>query len=161
MVDESNPERPAGGASAAKPAWSFEHSVLARVPLEDAWSFWTDVGHWSLDTSVEWVRLDGPFAAGTYGTTKPRAGEPIRWLIEEAETGRATIRIDLPGALVRFDWSFIAETRTATRLTQRVALTGEKASDYLAIAQSELAAGIPLGMAKLAEAMERLRQAPS
>ncbi len=54
--------------------WFFEHGVVAKAPCNVAWAFWTDVSNWSLDPSLESVRLDGPFVAGTRGTTKPGTG---------------------------------------------------------------------------------------
>ena len=63
--------------------WSFRHSVVARVGPQDAWAFWTNVSNWKLDPSLEHVQLDGPFAAGTRGVSKPRGSEPLSWLIRE------------------------------------------------------------------------------
>src|SRR6266571_4992649 len=67
--------------------WTFEHSVQAHVTPEVAWAFWTDVRNWRFDPSLESVELDGPFAAGARGVTKPRGGEPIEWSIREAAPG--------------------------------------------------------------------------
>jgi hypothetical protein len=128
--------------------------VQARVSWMQAWAFWTDVSHWTLDRSVEWVRLDGPFAAGTNGLTKPRDAEPIRWRIQDATPGRATIEIELPGAVVRFEWRMVAAGEE-TRITQSVTLSGARAEDYVALAESQLKSGIPEGMRTLAEAMEK------
>jgi hypothetical protein len=135
--------------------WFFEHGETAGVPCEIAWASWTDVANWSFDPSIEWVRLDGPFAAGTRGTTKPRNGDSLSWLIREASPGRATIELELPGALVRFDWRFAEAGPAATRITQSVTLEGVKASDYVGLAESQLAAGIPLGMRRLVAEMEK------
>jgi len=53
--------------------YEFECSVECRVEKDFAWGFWSDVANWSVvDPSVEAVTLDGDFAAGTKGLTKPR-----------------------------------------------------------------------------------------
>jgi Polyketide cyclase / dehydrase and lipid transport len=137
--------------------WRFEHSVVAQVPLEAAWAFWTDVSNWDLDPSVEWAKLDGPFAAGTRGITKQKVGEPIQWRIREASLGDATIEIELPGAVVYFRWRFVPAGVGATTITQSVILSGPNAEVFVNIANTQLAAGIPEGMRKLAAATERAR----
>jgi hypothetical protein len=135
------------------PAWIFEHSVLAGVPSEAAWAYWTNVANWRFDTSIETVRLDGPFAAGSRGVTKPRGADLVSWRIRDAAPGHAIIEIELPGAVARFQWTF-TPAESGTRITQRVTLSGPSSGQYLAVAQSQLAAGIPAGMRMLAAAME-------
>lgn len=136
-----------------RPAWTFEHSVHAHVAPEEAWAFWTDVSNWTFDTSLESVTLDGPFAAGTRGVTRPRGGDAIAWLIREAGSGHACIEIQLPGASVEFYWTFAAADG-GTQITQRVNLWGPGADLYIDVAATQLANGIPEGMRKLSEAME-------
>jgi hypothetical protein len=135
--------------------WSFAHSVEAAVAPDTAWRFWTDVSNWTFDTSLEWVRLDPGFVAGARGVTKPRGAEPIEWRVRDAGGGQATIDLPFPGAVVTFHWTFEPAGLNRTRLTQRVELSGPQAADYIAIAQSQLASGLPEGMRTLAEAMEQ------
>lgn len=123
-----------------------------------AWDFWTDVSNWTLDAAIEWVRLDRPFGVGARGTTRSRGAAPMEWLVKEAEPPtRATIEVALPGALVTFEWRFEPGAPGGTRITQRARLSGPQAADFLAVADSELAANMPAGMLKLADAMERSR----
>ena len=134
-------------------SWAFEHAVDCPVSRELAWRFWSTVENWLIDVSVESVTLDGPFAAGSRGTTKPCGSDPVRWQITEVQDGhRAVIEINLPGAVIRFHWQFADLSDGATRITQRVTLEGERSADYMAGA-AEFERGIPLGMQKLAEAM--------
>lgn len=131
--------------------WEFTHSVECPVGREFAWQFWTTVDNWLFDVSVEAVTLDGPFATGSRGVTKPRGGDPIHWQIVEVEAGhRAVIEIDLPGAVVQFRWRFEEIADAATRITQQATLAGERAADYLAGA-AQLEQGIPEGMRKLVD----------
>jgi hypothetical protein len=131
-------------------AWVFKHSVDCHASREFAWRFWSNVENWLFDTSVEAITIDGPFAAGTRGTSKPRGGDLINWQLVEVEDGhRAVFEILLPGAVVRFHWQFEELTDAATRMTQRVTLEGERAADYLA-GVAELEKGIPEGMRRLA-----------
>ena len=88
-------------------AWAFEHSVECPVTREFAWRFWTDVNNWRLDSDVESVELNGPFAAGSRGVTITRSSGKVEWLIVsvQAETG-AVIEVPGGGAVARFRWTF-------------------------------------------------------
>lgn len=136
--------------------YEFTHAVECPVPSDFAWRFWTNVENWPVvDSSAEAVTLDGPFAAGTRGSTKPRGLPPTEWELTEVEEGRrAVIAITLPGAVFSFEWLFEDAAGGGTRMTQRVTLEGERAAEY-AGALPEFAAGIPAGMRSLAAAMER------
>jgi Polyketide cyclase / dehydrase and lipid transport len=138
--------------------WEFVHSVECSASREFAWQFWTHVDNWMFDVSVESVRLDGPFATGTTGTTKPRGGDPINWQLVDVQDGHsALIEINLPGAVVTFRWQFAELSNAATRITQQVTLAGERAADYIAGA-AELEKGIPQGMRTLAEEITKAAQ---
>ena len=132
-------------------AWEFQYAVDCPVSRAFAWQFWSNVENWLFDPSVESLTIDGPFAAGTRGATKPRGGETINWQLIEVQDGHsAIIEINLPGAVVTFRWQFEDLPNAATRITQRVTLAGERAADYLAGA-AELEKGIPEGMRQLVE----------
>jgi hypothetical protein len=139
-------------------SWKFEHAVECPVSREFAWQFWTQIDNWMFDISVESVTLDGPFATGTRGTTKPRGLDLINWQLIDVQDGHsAVIEINLPGAVVTFRWQFADLPNTATRMTQQVTLAGERTADYLAGA-AELEKGIPQGMRKLAEEITKAAQ---
>ena len=133
----------------------FEHSIECPVSRDFAWRFWTDVSNWAFDVSVESVTIDGPFAAGAKGVTKPRGGDPIEWrLVEVQDRSAATFEIALPGATTWFYWRYEDAAGGAVRITQRVTLEGARAADY-AEGMAMLESGIPQGMRKLAEVMAR------
>jgi hypothetical protein len=136
-------------------AWNFKHTVESRVNRDFAWQFWTDVDNWLLDGSVESVHLDGPFASGTKGSTRPRGQNPIEWQLAEVDDrSRAIIEVVLQGARIACTWSFADVPGGGVKLTQQVDLEGDRAADYVE-GLKELEHGIPLGMKKLAEEMER------
>lgn len=132
-------------------SWKFAHSVDCPVSREFAWQFWSHVENWLFDTSAESVTLDGPFAAGTRGTTKPRGLDPLDWQLVEVQDGHtAVIEMNLPGAVVKFHWRFEELPDNATRISQQVTMEGERIENYMAGA-AELEKGIPEGMKKLTE----------
>jgi Polyketide cyclase / dehydrase and lipid transport len=135
--------------------WAFEHSIECPVSREFAWSFWTDVNNWKLDSDVESVELHGPFAAGSTGTTMSRSGGRFDWKLVDVQAPlTALIEIQLPGAAALFSWKF-EELEAATRITQRASIRGEQAQLFVAAAASTLEAGIPAGMAKLCESIPK------
>jgi hypothetical protein len=60
----------------------------------------------------------------------------------------------LAGATLSFEWRLEELGDERTRLNQRVVLTGDNASAYLAQVRNTFDVNIPTGMKKLASAME-------
>ena len=135
-------------------AWSFEHCVECDATAEFAWAFWSDVQNWRLDADVELIEIDGPFAAGTHGRTFSKSSGRIEWRVVEATPARAVIEFPLAGAVGRFCWTF-EDIGGRTRMSQRCSLEGEKAAGYAAAVGPAFEAGIPAGMRKLADSIER------
>ena len=133
-------------------AWAFEHSVDCEVSAEFAWDFWTNVNNWALDSDVESVEIDGPFAAGTRGFTNSKSSGRIAWRIAEACAGRAVIEFPLSGAVGRCVWSF-EDIHGCTRITQRWTLQGEQADAYAEAVGPGLQTGLSAGMKKLCRTM--------
>jgi len=133
--------------------WQVEHTIDAEVSSRFAWNFWTDVSNWD-DPPAEFV-LDGPFAAGSIGTTRIPGQAPIRWRIRDVLVGKcATIEIELDRATVSFTWRFDPVSDLRTTLIQRITLEGENAAAY--VQQIEAAFGsLPEGMNRLAAAMAK------
>ena len=136
--------------------WSFEHSVECRASREFAWQFWTTFSNWpAVDSSVESVTLDGPFATGTKGTTYPRGMDAVRWeLIEVQDYKSATIEIPAPGAVLQCIWTFEDTANGGARLTQRASIEGERADDYAAMG-AMMEQGMPQAMQRMAEAIDQ------
>ena len=110
------------------------------------------MNNWKLDADVESVELDGPFGAGSRVATVTRSSGRIEWVLIDVEPEiTAAFDISVPGAVVRFRWKF-EDLGNATRMTQRVTLSGEKAQAMIPM-MAGLEGGIPEGMKKLAETM--------
>jgi hypothetical protein len=137
--------------------WSFEHSVQTPVSRAFAWQFWTNVANWPVvDPSVESVQLNGPFAAGTSGTTKPRGLDLVEWHIREVQDGhRAVIEIPAPGVVFKCVWLFADAPNGGTRITQQASLEGELTADFEQTFGPQLENGMPQAMGRLIEEMAR------
>ena len=139
--------------------WDFQHSVETKAKRDFAWGFWTDVTNWAFDTSVEWVRLEGPFASGTKGATKSPGMDPVYWVLTEVQPEKeATIEISLDDATFQFHWRFEDLNGGGTRITQRASFTGANADAFAQHGAPEFERGIPAGMAKLVSEIERAQQ---
>ena len=111
--------------------------------MEFAWNFWTNVKNSASDSDLEFVELEGPFAAGTRGFTRSKSSGRIEWCIAEVHTGRAVIDFPLSGAVGRFVWTF-EPIAGGVRMTQRCTLHGEQADDYVNAIAPSLEARIPV-----------------
>jgi len=61
--------------------YQVEHSVEAPVSPAFAWDWRTDVKNW--DDPPAQFQIDGPFAAGSWGTTRLPGQQPLRWQIRD------------------------------------------------------------------------------
>ncbi|SRR6266545_267893 len=138
-------------------AWHLEHSVEAEVSASFAWSFWTDVRNWN-DPPARF-ELDGPFAVGSRGSTLIPDQEPLHWRIREVRSeDLAAIDMQLDRATLSFEWRFEPLSEHRTRLTQRIALSGDNSVAYVGQVQAGFGANLPEGMKRIAKAMEACSQ---
>jgi polyketide cyclase/dehydrase/lipid transport protein len=135
-------------------AWQTEHSVEAIASPPFAWAYMTDVANW--DDPPAQFRLEEPFATGGRGTTE-MPGQPARhWHLRDVKPIESyTIEFPLAGAMLSFAWRFSEIPEHRTRLTQRVTLEGENASEYLADIQQAFRSSLAPGMNKIVAAMNQ------
>jgi hypothetical protein len=132
--------------------WEITHSVEADASPAFAWHYWTNIANW--DDPPAGFELDGPFATGSRGVTRLPGQEPLHWFIREVTPPiAATIEIGLDGAALSFEWRFVGLADGRTRLTQRIALQGEKADRYLSQVKPAFTANPPHAMNRLATAV--------
>lgn len=131
--------------------WEMTHSVDVDADADLAWAFWADVGNW--DDPPASFELEGGFAVGSRGWTRIPGAPPIAWFIRDVTPCEAaTIEIPADGAAMVFAWRFACVGEGRTRITQRVALRGERAETYLGFAKT-FETNLPGGMKKLAAAI--------
>jgi hypothetical protein len=92
--------------------------------IEAVWSVATDVAGWpTWDPHEQAARLDGPFAAGTTGWSKPNGGPATAWTITEVVDGsRWASECPLPGGRLAGVNEFepLGDGRIRCRKTMRV-----------------------------------------
>jgi hypothetical protein len=132
--------------------YQVEHSVEAPVSPGFAWDWRTDVKNW--DDPPAQFQLDGPFAAGSWGTTRLPGQEPLRWQIRDVKPGRSfVIEMRLDRATLSFEWRFDAMSDRETRLSQRIVLAGDNAAAYAPQVQATFGLNLPDGMSRIAAAL--------
>lgn len=141
-------------------ALQLEHSVEAEVSAAFAWSFRIDVANWN-DPHAKFA-LDGPFAAGSRGTTLLPGQPPLEWYIRDVQPGESfIIEMQLDRASLSFEWQFDSLSEHRTRLTQRIVLSGDNAAAYAVQVEAGFGSNLPDGMrriaAEMAAAEERAR----
>jgi hypothetical protein len=116
------------------------------------------VSNWAeVDPSLEYARLDGPFATGAKGTTKPRGQSATDWVIGAVEPfKRAVIYVPVAGATLTCTWTFADAKPDGSSITQHMELSGEAANEYAPRIGPEMEKQVPLGMKRVAEAIERM-----
>jgi hypothetical protein len=132
--------------------YQVEHSVEAPVSPAFAWDWRTDVKNW--DDPPAQFQLDGPFATGSWGTTRLPGQEPLRWQIRDVQPGRSfTIEMPLDRATLSFEWRFDAVSDRRTRLWQRIVLVGDNGAAYAAQVRAAFGSNLPDGMNRIAAAL--------
>ena len=138
------------------PAWECQCSVDVDVPVSFAWSYMTDVRNWS-DPPAEFA-LEGPFAAGSVGSTRMPGQPAYSWVLRDVEPERAyTIGGGsfLVGAELLCHWRFDPLSARYTRLTQRLELSGDNADCYVDDLKAAFEPHLEPGMRRIAKMMER------
>jgi len=131
--------------------WQMTHSIEVNADVHFAWRYWSDVGNWDDPPAV--FELEGDFAPGSRGWTRLPGQAPIAWFLRDVTPGEAaTIEIPADAAAMVFHWRFAGIEDGRTRITQSVALRGEKAETYLGFAKT-FETNLPGGMKKLAAAI--------
>jgi hypothetical protein len=138
--------------------WELKHSVIANANRQTVWEFVSNIDNLARieGDAVESMTLDGPYQAGSKGTTKMRGQEPIHWRLAEVEPPRRSVtEVELTEAVVRFTWTYEELPDGRTRLSQHIVLEGPGAEAYVPFMEEHFVGNLPKGMEKLAEEVAR------
>jgi hypothetical protein len=86
---------------------------------------WADMATWpEWNADTEWVRLDGPFAAGATGVLKPKGGPKTKFVVTTLDDGEFTDVSLLAGARLTFRHLVSAAADGTTSVEVTVTLAG-------------------------------------
>jgi uncharacterized protein YndB with AHSA1/START domain len=111
--------------------WVHEHAAETATSPEAVWRVLRDLDQWaSWDTSMEWVRLQGPFQVGSQVTMKPKGQDPITSVIVEATKNRVYAdQSDMGEVTLRFSHTLQPLAGGGTRVIHRLEITGPAADE--------------------------------
>jgi uncharacterized protein YndB with AHSA1/START domain len=109
--------------------WVHEHTAESAASPQAVWRVLRDLDRWGTwDTSLEWVRLHGPFQVGSEVTMKPIGQDPITSVIVEAAENRVYAdETAFGGVTLRFSHTLEPLDGGGTRVTHRLEITGPEA----------------------------------
>ena len=133
-------------------ALQLECSVEADVSPAFAWQFRTEVSNWN-DPPAQFA-LDGPFEAGSQGTTQLPGQEVLHWRICDVRQGESFVtEMQLDRATLTFEWYFDGVSENRTKLTQRIVLSGDNAGAYAGQVEAAFGPNLLGGMERIATEM--------
>jgi Polyketide cyclase / dehydrase and lipid transport len=109
--------------------WVHEHTAETAASPKAVWHVLRDLDRWgSWDTSLEWVRLRGPFQVGSEVVMKPNGQDPITSVIVEATENRVDAdQTTLGEVTLRFSHTLEPLASGGVKVTHRLEITGPAA----------------------------------
>jgi uncharacterized protein YndB with AHSA1/START domain len=109
--------------------WVHEHTAETAASPKAVWQVLRDLDQWATwDTSLEWVRLQGPFQVGSQVTMKPTGQDPITSVIVQAAENRVYAdQTTLGEVTLRFSHTLQPLAGGGTTITHRLEITGPEA----------------------------------
>ncbi len=136
---------------------AHSRSRETKASPDQVWNVWSDTSAWAKwNPDVLSVSLDGPFASGTAGEMRTRAGGTHRIRLEGVEPGHR-FRLEtavLPASTFSFRCE-VAPVGAGSRISQTIAVGGPLGPVFSVIMGERIAASfVPLldGLANYAEA---------
>jgi hypothetical protein len=116
---------------------------------------WADMATWpEWNADTEWVRLDGPFAAGATGVLKPEGGPKVKFVVAELSDTEFKDVSKLLGARLTFR-HLVSTGDAGTEVSVAVTLTGALAFFWKAVLGKGIKATVQRDLDSLAAVAER------
>ncbi len=132
--------------------WTYSETVPTLASASQIWSRWQDAEQWpTWDCELDWVRLEGPFEAGTTGKMKPSAGPEVAFELSEVSPERSFSDIArLPLTKMVFLHEYLPlEKGGAAQIRHTVTMTGLLAPLFGKIIGSQIKAHLRSAMEAL------------
>jgi hypothetical protein len=109
--------------------WVHEYSGETTARPAAVWRVLRDLDQWQCwDTSMEWVRLQGPFGVGAQVVMKPIGQDPITSVIVEASENEVYAdQTNFGGVTLRFSHTLTPLANGGTQVVHRLEITGPAA----------------------------------
>jgi len=139
--------------------WKFEHTETTAATAEQLWAHYADPPRWpEWDHEAAHVTVNGPMAAGTAGTVKPRNGPRVKFrFVDVRPLAGFTDVSRLPLARLTFAHR-IEPTAGGCRISHAVAITGPLSPLFGRVIGRNIEANLPAAMRALARLAESTPQ---
>jgi hypothetical protein len=109
--------------------WVYEHTAETAASPAAVWQVLRNLDEWGAwDTSLEWVRLQGPFQVCSQVVMKPKGQDPITSVIVEAAENRVYAdETNFGDVTLRFSHTLEPLPSGGTQVTHRLEITGPAA----------------------------------
>ena len=133
--------------------WEHEYTAETTATPAAVWAVLRDLDRWAeWDTSMEWVRLDGPLAVGSSVVMKPIGQDPITSTITAVDEGvRYADETVFGEVTLRFSHTLHPTADGGTRVVHRLEVDGPDAAAVGAMVSEDF----PEAMAGLLAAAEK------
>ncbi|MCL4318748.1 MAG: SRPBCC family protein [Firmicutes bacterium] len=131
----------------------FAHSITTKAKAETIWELYRDITSWTTwDEGIEYVTLDGPFAAGTLGVLQAKGQDKMSFQLTEVEPlhGFSDVTDILAAGIAVLFTHRLQKTLDGTRITHAVTVMGSNAEKFGPQFITEVSQGIPRTMERLA-----------
>lgn len=137
----------------------IKHTLETQASPEDIWEIWQDVKNWNTwDHGIEYSTLDGPFAAGTTGSLKPKGGpllrtrlthvEPLKMFVDESKLFLARITVS----------HYLTESAGKTQVTTQIEMSGPLAFLFAYLIGRTMKKNLPQEMEAMVKKAESLNK---
>jgi len=128
----------------------------SSAPTSAFFERWADMATWTeWNQDTEWVRLDGPFAAGSTGVLKPKGGPKVPFVIEKL-TDREFVDVSkLFGARLTFAHTITERPDGGSEIDVTISMTGPLRALWMAILGKDIKAGAQADLDALVTVAER------
>jgi hypothetical protein len=132
--------------------WTYEHSIETDASPESIWPLYAEVPSWPRwDQGLEWVTLNGPFAAGSTGSLKVPGQDPLPFKVLDVRPRVGfSDETYILGLAIRFDHSLELTARGKTLITHRVIISGAAAEELGPQLGPQITSDVPEAMESLA-----------
>jgi uncharacterized protein YndB with AHSA1/START domain len=137
--------------------WQHEYVGQTAASPDHVWRVLRDLDQWAdWDTSMESVRLDGPFAVGSRVVMTPTGQDPITSTIVEITEGTAYAdRTEFGGVTLLFRHELEPLGTGGTRVRHRLEITGDAADTLGGQLGPQITEDFPDAMAALLARAQR------
>lgn len=138
--------------------WTVEHSIVTNASPAAISRLFADVATWpEWNKGIEWVTLDGPFAAGTHGQMKVPGQEPFAFRLLAVGPDGFEDETPIPDAGVVVRVRHAIETSAGrTRVAYGVTIDGPQADALGPVLGPEITADFPAVLEALVARAEAL-----